>query len=73
MRERQQRKVIGIAVLVGSLGILAGNLGAEIQSAPSWAVVTTPAFVGSVLMHVASTIGTLVAGQLLPTNKRLKP
>lgn len=67
----QNRSTLGIVTMIAAVGMMAGMIGAEIKDLESWVFIQTPEFVGKALMHIASVIGAFVAGQLVPTARRL--
>ena len=60
-------RIVGIA----AVGMLAGLVGVEIAGMASWDV-ASPAFVGKMLVHVASVVAAYVSGQLIPTAEGFK-
>jgi hypothetical protein len=66
------RQLGGWIALVAAVGMTLGNIGGEMTGAGTWADLMTPAFVGKSLVHFAAAVAAYVAGQLIPTARRLK-
>lgn len=67
------RTVQGVLVLILSgLGMFFGLIGPEIRAMQDWSPVTTPAFVGEVLVQLGVVLGAFVAGQLIPGMETVK-
>lgn len=66
------RKTQGWFSALAALGMTLALIGAEVSNLGSWEPVTTPAFVGKSLVHLAAVIAAFVGGQLVPTPERFK-
>lgn len=61
----------GWTLLVAATGMMSGLIGAELLSVEDWQYVSTTAFVGKTLIHVASVTAAFVGGKLIPTKGEL--
>lgn len=66
------RTSTGQIVLLAALGMMAGLMATEVRELDSWAAITSPSFVGSLLAHFASIVAAYVSGQIVPTAERFK-
>jgi hypothetical protein len=64
-----ESKTAGWIVFVAALGMLFTLMSADVKSLVSWEAMTTPAFIGTFLGHVAAVITAFVGGMLIPTKR----
>jgi hypothetical protein len=55
---------------VVAFGMMATSLAPEVQALDSWSVVTSPPFVGKVLLHIGSVIMAFFAGKGIPVEPK---
>ena len=67
----QGRTLGGSIALLAAAGMTLGSIGGEVSNMTSWAQAVTPAFVGSMFIHIAAAVSAYVAGQLIPSSQRL--
>jgi len=63
------RHQTGYAILVAALGMVLGLLAPEVSALSSWSAVSTPAFIGKAMAHVAVVVAAFVGGKIIPTSK----
>lgn len=56
----------GWIIFVASVGMMLGMVAIDITSLKEWSEMTTPAFVGTAVGHIAATIAAFVGGKIIP-------
>jgi hypothetical protein len=68
--EAMTANVKGWIGFVVAFGMMATSLAPEVQALDSWSVVTSPPFVGKVLLHIGSVIMAFFAGKGIPVEPK---
>lgn len=58
-----------IVIFIAALGMMCTLMSVEVNGLATWAEVTTPTFIGTLLAHLGTVIGAYVAGTLMPENR----
>lgn len=60
------QRMTGWVIFLAALGAMLGMLGNEVAKWPDWSPLTTPATVGTFMIHIGTVIAAFVGGKYLP-------